>query len=138
MTPAPDPKRSLIRRPDSTVPTARAADTMQPHPGTQASGAMVRTGMQIPLALRAALKTRAVRQHTTMTYLICHAVSSTLADTAQLTAIAPKYHRLSGAPRTTLNLPAELHVSLKLLAAQHNSTIQALVLAALDITYPTS
>lgn len=135
-------RASVIRRPIGAAATARAASTFQggeaPHtsaPESVAHAAM-RTTIHLPLALRTDLKRRALDEGTTMGELIRTAISACLQDPVELAGASIQHHRSGSGARTTLDLPRDLHRTLKRLAADNDTSVQALVLTAIMRTYP--
>lgn len=96
----------------------------------------MRTTLHLVPAMRTALKRRALDCDTTMGKLICTAVRTGLQEPSAL-ALASREHRgVSGGVRTTLDLPRQLHRALKRLAAEEDTSLQALVMAAILGTFP--
>jgi len=127
---------SLIRRPTSTRPATRAADTFQtPAAAAEPPAAMHRTTVTYPPSVLLGLKTTALNGGSTLGELVRAAVSAALTTPDQLASEAASNQRLTGT-RTTLDLPAEQHRRLKVLAAEHGVTVQALVIAALARAHP--
>ena len=96
----------------------------------------MRTTMHLAPATRTALKRRALDLDTSMGELIRAAVSSGLQDPAALAAASMERRRASGGARTTLDLPRDVHRTLKRLAADEDTSVQALVVAAILRAYP--
>ena len=71
------------------------------------------------------------------TRLIEHAdqITDGLTDPAALAMSAQQFRGVNGR-RSTVDLPADLHKALKVTAAQHDTSVQALLLAAIHRTYP--
>lgn len=127
---------SLIRRPTAARPAARAADTFQtPAVDTLPAGAMHRTTVTYPAPLLLGLKTAALNRGTTLGELVRDAITAAFATPDRLAAAAAANPRVTGT-RTTLDLPAEQHRRLKVLAAENGVTVQALVIAAIAHTHP--
>jgi hypothetical protein len=137
-------RASVIRRPAGAAAAARAASTFQnpqqPRPAAPTSAAAVheamRTTLHLTPSVRTGLKRRALDSDTTMTELIRAAISAGLQDTAGLAAASMEHRRASGGARTTLDLPRDMHRTLKRLAADEGTSIQALVVAAITQTHP--
>lgn len=138
-------RASVIRRPTGAAATARAASTFQVtdearinNPAAQASTvhAAMRTTLHLAPSLRTGLKRRALDANTTMTELIRTAISSGLQNEAGLAAASVQHRRASGGARTTLDLPRDMHRTLKKLAANEDTSVQALVSAAIQQAYP--
>lgn len=133
-------RASVIRRPTGAAAAARAASTFQGGDAQRADAPTVheamRTTMHLPPAMRTALKRRALDRDTTMSELIRTAVSSGLQDPAALASASMHHRRTSGGARTTLDLPRDVHRTLKRLAADEDTSVQALVLSAIVRTYP--
>lgn len=141
-TTADDVRGSVVRRPTGAAAAARAASTFQgSDSGTSASGPandMVRLTIQLQPELRTALKLRAIDEDTTMSDLIRVAVTTCLQGrTADLVAESMTYRRVKAGVRTTADLPHKLYRTLKMMSAAHDTTMQALILAAILRTYPT-
>ena len=135
-------RASVIRRPTGAAAAARAASTFQgddeprvSSPATAVHEAM-RTTLHLPSSLRTRLKRRALDADTTMTDLIRAAISAGLQDAAGLAAASMAHRRASGGARTTLVLPRDMHRTLKRLAADEDTSVQALVSAAIQRAYP--
>jgi len=133
-------RASVIRRPTGAAAAARAASTFQGEDATPAPAPVVHEAMRSTLhlapATRTALKRRALDLDTTMGELIRAAVSSGLQDPAALAAGSMERRRVGGGVRTTLDLPREVHRTLKRLAADEDTSVQALVVAAILRAYP--
>lgn len=126
---------SLIRRPTTDRPAARAADTFQTSAATEMVGSMHRTTVVYPAPLLLGLKTAALHGGGTLGDLVRAAITSALKTPARLAGEAATHRRVAGT-RTTLDLPTEQHRRLKVLAAETGVTVQALVLAAVARTHP--
>jgi hypothetical protein len=96
----------------------------------------MRTTLHLVPAMRTALKRRAVDLDTTMGDLIRAAIGSGLQYPAGLAAASMERRGESGGVRTTLDLPRAVHRTLKRLAADEDTSLQALVVAAILQTYP--
>lgn len=138
-------RSSVIRRPTGAAAAARAASTFQsaeaptrssvaPAAGTVHEA--MRTTLHLAPALRTGLKRRALDSETTMTVLIRNAISAGLQDAAGLAAASMKHRRVSSGARTTLDLPRDMHRILKRLAADEETSVQALVTAAIVRSHP--
>jgi predicted DNA-binding ribbon-helix-helix protein len=136
----------VIRRPTGAAATTRAASTFQgdfqaddaaltSSPAAVAYEAM-RTTLHLAPAMRTALKRRALDRDTTMGDLIRAAISSALQAPRGLAAASMEQRGASGGVRTTLDLPRPVHRRLKRLAADEDTSLQALVVAAILQTYP--
>jgi len=135
-------RASVIRRPTGAAAAARAASTFQgddearvSSPATAVHEAM-RTTLHLTPSLRTGLKRRALDSDTTMTELIRAAISTGLQDAAGLAAASMEHRRASSGARTTLDLPRDMHRTLKRLAADEDTSVQALVSAAIQRAYP--
>ncbi len=95
----------------------------------------MRTTLHLLPAMRTALKRRALDLDTTMGDLIRAAISSGLQDPAVLARASMVHRGESGGVRTTLDLPRAMHRTLKLLAADEETSLQALVVAAILQTF---
>jgi len=134
---------AVIRRPTGAAAPARAASTFQgddaaqstPTPSPVVHEAM-RTTLHLLPAMRTALKRRALDLDTTMGDLIRAAISSGLQDPAALAGASMVHRGAGGGVRTTLDLPRPSHRMLKRLAADEQTSLQALVMAAILQTYP--
>ena len=96
----------------------------------------MRTTLHLASSVRTGLKRLALDADTTMTELIRAAISVGLQDAAGLAAASLAHRRASSGVRTTLDLPRDLHRTLKLLAAEADTSVQALVSAAILLAYP--
>ncbi len=143
LSPADAVRAAVIRRPTGAVAATRAASTFQGHdatgtipsPTTAVYEAM-RTTLHLVPAMRTALKRRALDQETTMGELIRGAINAALCEPALLAAASIEHRGASGGVRTTLDLPRAVHRTLKRLAADEDTSLQALVMAAILCTYP--
>jgi hypothetical protein len=136
-------RSAVIRRPTGAAATARAATTFQGEdaaptapPVSAVAYEAMRTTLHLVPAMRTALKRRALDLDTTMGDLIRAAISSGLQYPAGLAAASMERRGESGGVRTTLDLPRSLHRTLKRLAADEDTSLQALVVAAILQTYP--
>ena len=96
----------------------------------------MRTTLHLVPAMRTALKRRALDLDTTMGELIRTAISSSLRVPSGLALASMEHRGASGGVRTTLDLPRPLHRTLRRLAADEDTSLQALVVAAILQTYP--
>lgn len=133
-------RASIIRRPVSTAPSARAAETFHAAPVAPAAASAIdappqRTTVVYPPEMRLGLKSYAAARDTTVTELIRVAITDALTDMAALAQLSQKFQRVSGR-RSTVDLPADLHKTLKVTAAQHDTSVQALLLAAIHRAHP--
>ncbi len=130
-------RSSIIRRPISAAPSARAAETF--HPVSPAAAPVdappQRTTVVYPPQIRLGLKSYAATRDTTVTELVRVAITDGLTDAAALAISARQFRGVSGR-RSTVDLPADLHKALKVTAAQHDTSVQALLLAAIHRAYP--
>ena len=135
-------RAAVIRRPTGAAAAARAASTFQGEDAarTRPASAVVheamRTTMQLAPVMRTALKRRALDLDTTMGELIRAAIRSGLQDPAALAAASMEHRRAGGGVRTTLDLPRDVHRTLKRLAVDGDTSVQALVVAAIMRAYP--
>lgn len=135
-------RASVIRRPTGAAAAARAASTFQSggeapvHVPAAVVHEAMRTTLHLPSYLRTGLKLRALDSDTTMTELIRAAISAGLANAAELAAASMTHRRASSGARTTLDLPRDMHRALKRLAADEDTSVQALVMAAILRIYP--
>jgi hypothetical protein len=143
LSPADAVRAAVIRRPTGAAAMARAATTFQADAAaetTPAASALVyeamRTTLHLVPATRIALKRHALDLDTTMGDLIRAAISSALRDPSGLAAASMGRRGESGGVRTTLDLPRGMHRALKRLAADQDTSLQALVVAAILQTYP--
>lgn len=138
-----DRTESLIRRPSGDQPAARAAETFQtPDPGVAArrtagkrATPMHRTTVVYPPAVLLGLKLAAVRGSSTVGEQVRAALAAGLKTPAKLAAAASDHVGVPGT-RTTIDLDAEQHRRLKVLAAERGVTVQSLVLAAVLDAHP--
>jgi len=143
LSPADAARAAVIRRPTGAAATARAASTFQGDdaalttaPASPVVYEAMRTTLHLPSATRTALKRRALDLNTTMGDLIRAAISSALQAPMGLAAASMEQRGASGGVRTTLDLPRPVHRTLKRLAADEDTSLQALVVAAILQTYP--
>jgi hypothetical protein len=143
LSPADAVRAAVIRRPTGAAATARAASTFQgedavptdPSPSAVLYEAM-RTTLHLPPATRTGLKRRALDLDATMGDLIRAAINSALQMPAVLAAASMEQRGASGGVRTTLDLPRPVHRKLKRLAADEDTSLQALVMAAILQAHP--
>ena len=135
-------RAAVIRRPSGAAATARAASTFHGEdavPTTPPAPAVVyeamRTTLHLLPATRTGLKRRALDLDTTMGDLVRAAINSALWDPATLAAASMEHRGESGGVRTTLDLPRSIHRTLKRLAADEDTSLQALVVAAILQTH---
>jgi hypothetical protein len=130
-------RSSIIRRPVSAAPSARAAEIFHPvsPAAAPADAPPQRTTVVYPPQMRLGLKSHAASRDTTVTELVRVAITDGLIDATALAESARQFHGVSGR-RSTVDLPAELHKTLKVTAARHDTSVQALLLAAIHRTYP--
>lgn len=129
-------RSSIIRRPVVPTPATRAADTFQRAAALPSDDQPPRRVTVVyPPGLRRALKTRAAAEDTTVTELVRAAVRTAVTDVSAL-AESSRQHLAVVGRRTTVDLPADLHRTLKLAAAERDTTVQSMILAALHQTYP--
>jgi hypothetical protein len=147
LSPAEAARSAVIRRPTGAAATARAASTFQGDfqgddaalttaPASAVVYEAMRTTLHLPPATRTALKRRALDLDSTMGDLIRAAISSALQAPRGLAAASIEQRGASGGVRTTLDLPRPVHRALKRLAADEDTSLQALVVAAILQTYP--
>ncbi|ARV85402.1 hypothetical protein LFT51_29045 (plasmid) [Mycobacterium intracellulare subsp. chimaera] len=135
-------RASVIRRPTGAAAAARAASTFQSADEARVSSPAaavheaMRTTLHLASSQRTALKRHALDADTTMTELIRAAISAGLQDAAGLAEASMAHRRVSSGVRTTLDLPRDMHRTLKRLAADEDTSVQALVSAAILRTYP--
>ncbi|MCH9728207.1 MAG: hypothetical protein K0U84_00725 [Actinomycetia bacterium] len=140
-------RASVIRRPTGAAAAARAASTFQladeartetvpATTSTSTAHEAMRTTLHLAPSLRTGLKRRAVDSETTMTELIRSAITAGLQDAAGLAAASMQHRRARSGARTTLDLPRDMHRTLKRLAADEDTSVQALVSAAILQAYP--
>jgi hypothetical protein len=138
-------RASVIRRPTGAAAAARAASTFEtaheerlnsPPARTAGMHEVMRTTLHLAPSLRTGLKRRALDSDTTMTELIRAAISAGLQDAAGLAAASMEHRRASSGARTTLDLPRGIHRTLKRLAADEDTSVQALVVTAILRAYP--
>lgn len=132
-------RSSIIRRPVSTAPSARAAETFHPvsPPGDslRSDAPPQRTTVVYPAQMRLGLKSHAATRDTTVTELVRLAATDGLTDAAALAQSSRQFQGVNGR-RSTVDLPADLHKTLKVTAAQYDTSVQALLLAAIHGAYP--
>lgn len=132
-------RSSIIRRPVSTAPSARAAETFHPaSPPTappRSDAPPQRTTVVYPAQIRLGLKSHAAIRDTTVTELVRRAATVGLTDAAALAQSSRQFQGVNGR-RSTVDLPADLHKTLKVTAAQYDTSVQALLLAAIHGAYP--
>ena len=96
----------------------------------------MRTTLHLPMSVRTGLKHLALDTDTTMTELIRAAISDGLQDAPGLAAASMAHRREGSGVRTTLDLPRDVHRTLKHLAADADTSVQALVSAAILQAHP--
>lgn len=145
---ADDVRTSVIRRPTGAAAAARAASTFQNAEetsppaknsvmsSTAAAHEAMRTTLHLAPPLRMGLKRRALDSETTMTELIRGAITTGLQEPGELAEASMSHRRVSSGARTTLDLPRDMHRTLKRLAADEETSVQALVTAAITRAYP--
>lgn len=144
---ADDVRTSVIRRPTGAAAAARAASTFQNAEDTSppannsvtstaAAHEAMRTTLHLAPPLRIGLKRRALDSETTMTELIRGAITTGLQEPGELAEASMSHRRVSSGARTTLDLPRDMHRTLKRLAADEETSVQALVTAAITRAYP--
>ncbi|OBK26307.1 hypothetical protein A5634_24965 [Mycobacterium asiaticum] len=132
-------RNAVIRRPTGAAAAARAVSAFQGYDdAAQTAPALplvvheaMRTTLHLHPATRIALKRRALDLETTMGELIRVAINSGLQDPAALARASMLHRGVSGGVRTTLDLPRAVHRTLKRVAADEGTSLQALVVAAL-------
>lgn len=132
-------RASVIRRPTGAAAAARAASTFQSANDARINSPVheaMRTTLHLAPSQRTGLKRRALDSDTTMTELIRVAISLGLQDPAALATASMQHRRTSGGARTTLDLPRDMHRTLKRLAADEDTSVQALVVSAILQAYP--
>lgn len=110
--------------------TARSARLARRRAAAKAAAVVMRTTVQLPAELHMALRRRAIDEDTTMGHLVRAAAEAGLQAPAELAAESMAYRRTNDGKRTTVDLPGVLHRALKVLASEHDTTVQALILAA--------
>jgi hypothetical protein len=142
-SPADAVRAAVIRRPTGAAATARAASTFQGHdagptalPASPVVYEAMRTTLHLLPATRTALKRRALDLDTTMGDVIRAAINSALQNPSGLAAASMVHRGASGGVRTTLDLPRSVHRTLRRLAADADTSLQALVVAAILQTHP--
>ena len=143
---ADDVRTSVIRRPTGAAAAARAASTFQNAEeaspannsvmSTATAHEAIRTTLHLAPMLRIGLKRSALNSETTMTELIRGAISTGLQEPGELAEASMSHRRVSSGARTTLDLPRDMHRTLKRLAADEETSVQALVTAAILRAYP--
>ena len=145
LSPADAVRAAVIRRPTGAAATARAASTFEgdfeaevavPSAPSPVVYEAMRTTLNLPPATRIALKRLALDLDTTMGDLIRAAISAALQSPAVLAAASMEQRGASGGARTTLDLPRPVHRTLKRLAADEDTSLQALVMAAILQIHP--
>ncbi len=129
-------RNAVIRRPTGAATPPPAATAFQGSDAAAADEAMMRTTLQMAPALRVALKRQALDAGTTMSGVIRAAIDAGLTRPDTLVAASMPHRRVAGGARTTLDLPRDVHKRLKRLAADADTTTQALVLAAIGLAHP--
>jgi predicted transcriptional regulator len=130
-------RASVIRRPTGAAAPIRAAATFQGSDAVAAGAEpMMRTTLQLSPTSRTALKRLALDGDTTMSGLIRAAVVAGMERPDELATASLEHRRVSAGVRTTLDIPRELHRSLKRLAADRDTSVQALLIAAISRTHP--
>jgi len=128
--------RVYVPLPPRAATTFQSADEARfSRPVTEVPEAM-RTTLHLATSVRTGLKRLALDAHTTMTEVIRAAINVGLQDEAGLAAASLAHRRVSSGVRTTLDLPRDLHRTLKRLAADADTSVQALVSAAIVQAHP--
>ncbi|BBZ40882.1 hypothetical protein [Mycobacterium conspicuum] len=145
-SPAEAARAAVIRPLNGAAATTRAAGTFQGQDAVPAAPPdltpsptvyeAMRTTLHLPPATRTGLKRRALDLDTTMGDLIRAAINTALEMPAVLAAASMARRGLSGGVRTTLDLPRPVHRTLKRLAADEDTSLQALVMAAILQAHP--
>jgi predicted DNA-binding ribbon-helix-helix protein len=97
---------------------------------------MIRTSLHLPAIVRTGLKRLALEHNTNMSTLIRTAVQLGLRDAETLAAVSMQYRRTTTGARTSLDLSRRVHRTLKSAAVDNDTTVQALIFAAITLTYP--
>lgn len=129
-------RASVIRRPTGAAAPIRAAATFQGSDAVAGAEPMMRTTLQLSPTSRTALKRLALDADTTMSGLIRAAIVAGMERPDELAAASLEHRRVPAGVRTTLDIPRELHRSLKRLAADRDTSVQALVMAAIRRAHP--
>ncbi len=129
-------RASVIRRPTGAAAPIRAAATFQGSDAAAGAEPMMRTTLQLSPTSRTALKRLALDADTTMSGLIRAAVIAGMERPDELATASLEHRRVSAGARTTLDIPRELHRSLKRLAADRDTSMQALLIAAISRAHP--
>ena len=129
-------RASVIRRPTGAAAPIGAAATFQGSDAAAGPEAMMRTTLQLSPALRTALKRLALDADTTMSGLIRAAIAAAMDAPDALAAASMQHRRVAAGARTTMDIPRDLHRSLKRLAADRDTSVQALVIAAIAHAHP--
>lgn len=96
----------------------------------------VRATIHLLQPTRIGLKRHALDSNSTMSSLIRQAIGAGLEDPAALAQASFDYRRARRGVRTTLDLSREQYRSLKVLAVDYDTSVQALISAAIDQMYP--
>lgn len=130
------PEPITLRRPTGAAPTTQAAAPVNVAAARPATDDDIqRTTVVYPAETLRGLKARAVMTDTTVTELVRDALTAGMADTATLVTESRRWAGVKG-KRTTIDLPAHLHRAAKVAAVTEETTVQAIVLAAIARTYP--
>lgn len=134
---------AVIRRPTGAAAISRAVSAFQNYEDAARTDCLpspmvheaVRTTLHLHSAMRIGLKRRALDRETTMGELIRAAISAGLQDPEALARASMVHRGVSGGVRTTLDLPRSVHRTLKRLAADGESSLQALIVTAILQAY---
>lgn len=109
------------------------AETATAAPAASTEGGLHRTQVVYSPGLRRALRALAFNERASVSDLVRKAISA--ADPEVLAAASEPYLRLRG-DRSTIDLPAAQHTALRVASINADSTVQALILAAIYRAYP--
>lgn len=123
-------RASVIRRPTGAAAAPLGAAAAFQGSAAPESEVTVRTTMQLSPEQRTALKRAALDANTTMSAVIRQNVEAAFANPPEFAARSLEYRRVAAAARTSLDLPRDLHRRLKMLAADRQTSVQALLIAA--------
>lgn len=115
-----------------------SSDGVSPGPemGPTCMHRTVRIAIHIPSRVRIELKRLAVDRNTTLSALIRRSITVALQDPNDLAVTSMTFSRIRIGDRTTLDLPIGIHRILKRMAAEHETSIQALTFASIIRSFP--
>jgi hypothetical protein len=90
----------------------------------------------MPASIRRALKQLALDNGTTMSELVRTAIVAGVQKPIELAEASTSHHRTSTGVRTSVDVPRRMHRMLKRLAAERDTSVQALIFTAIVRKHP--